>query len=127
MEALLDFPDSLVLAFVVGLFRLPQEEFGLARVRPDPFHLADRVAGAGQDLAHPVPQLALDQVCLRLRLFDELPRELDVRLQRRLRFREEFVRLRRLGRAERLDHFRRQGDRAVRKRAHFRARVFRDE
>src|SRR5207245_6148073 len=127
VEALLDLPDALVLAFVVGFFCLRQEELGLARVRPDPFHLADRIAGAGQDLAHPVPQLALDQVRLRLRLFDELPRELDVRLQGRLGLREEFVRLRRLRCAERLDHFRGQRHRALRQRAHVRRRFLRDK
>ena len=127
MEALLDLPNALVLRFVERLLRLSQQELGLARVHADPLHLGDRVPGRREDVPHAVPQLMLDRVRLRPRLFDELPRELDVRLQRRLRFREEFVRLRRLGRAERLDHFRRQGDRAVRKRPHFRARVFRDE
>src|SRR2546425_11196467 len=69
----------------------------------------------------------LDRVRLRPRLFDELPRELDVRLQRRLCFREEFVPVRRLRRAECVDHLRRQRDRAVGKRAHFGGRVLRHE
>src|SRR5207249_559129 len=81
----------------------------------------------GQDLAHPVPELALDQVRLGLRLLDELPRELDVRLQRRLGLREEFVRFRRLRRPERLDHPRGQRHRALRQGAHVRGRFLRDQ
>src|SRR2546426_3833661 len=127
VEALLDLPDALVLAFAVRFFRLPQEELRLARVRADRLHLADRVAGRRQDLAHPVPQLGLDQVRLRSRLFDELPCELDVRLQGRLRLREEFVRLGRLGRAERVDRHGRQGDGALREGAQVGVRVLRDE
>src|SRR2546425_4739743 len=127
VEALLDLPDALVLAFVVRLFRLPEEELGLARVRADPLHLADRVAGRDQDVAHAVSQLGLDQVRLRLRLFDELPRELDVRLQGRLGFGHEFVRLGRLGRAEGVDRHGGQRHRAVREGAHVRVRFRRDE
>src|SRR2546426_2168123 len=127
VEALLDFPDALVLAFVVRLFRLPEEELCLARVRADPLHLADRVAGRDQDVAHAVSQLGLDQVRLRLRLFDELPRELNVRLQGRLGFGHEFVRLGRLGRAEGVDRHGGQRHRAVREGAHVRVRFRRDE
>src|SRR3989442_3173882 len=127
VEALLDFPDALVLAFVVRLFRLPEEELCLARVRADPLHLADRVAGRDQDVAHAVSQLGLDQVRLRLRLFDELPRELNVRLQGRLGFGHEFVRLGRLVRAEGVDRHGGERHRAVRESTHVRVRFRRDE
>src|SRR5207244_3640741 len=64
VEALMDLPDALVLAFVVRLFRFPQKELRLARVGADRLHLADRVACRRQDLAHPVPQLGLHQIRL---------------------------------------------------------------
>src|SRR2546425_6067490 len=127
VEALLDLPDALVLAFAVRFFRLPQEELRLAGVRANRLHLADRVAGRRQDLAHPVPQLGLDQIGLGLRLLDELPCELDVRLQGGLRLREEFVRLGRLGRAERVDRHGRQGHGALPERTQVGVRVLRDE
>src|SRR5881296_2295568 len=127
VEALMDLPDALVLAFVVRLFRFPQKELRLARVGADRLHLADRVAGRRQDLAHPVPQLGLDQIRLGLRLFDELPCELDVRLQGGLCLREELVRLGRLGRAEGGDRHGRQGHGALPERAQFGVRVLRDE
>src|SRR2546425_2853115 len=127
VEALVNLPDALVLAFAVRFLRFPEEELRLARIRADRLQLADRVAGRRQDLAHPVPQLALDQIRLRPRLFDELPCELDVRLQGRLRLREEFVCFGRLDRAERVDRHGRQGHRALRERAHDGVRVLRDE
>ena len=127
MEALLDLPHALVLRFMERLLRLSQQKLGLARVHADPLHLGDRVASRREDVPHAVPQLMLDRVRLRPRLFDELPCELDVRLQRRLGLREEFVRLGRLRRPERLDHFRGQRHRAFRQRAHVRRRFLRDE
>ena len=127
VQAELDLPHAFVLALVERFLRLPKEELRLVRVRADALHLRHRVAGRREDVGHAVLQLSLDLLGLTPRLLDELPGELDVRLQRGLRLRHELVRFDRLGRAEGLDHLRRERDRAIRERPDVRGRVLRDQ
>ena len=127
VQAELDLPHAFVLAFVERLFRFAQQQFRLARVRADLLHLGDRVASRLEDVPHAVLELPLDLDRLPPRLLDELPCELDVRLQRGLGLRHELIGLERLVRPQRLDDPRRQGDGAFREGPHLRGRVLRDE